>query len=221
MPPKIPITRARVLDAALELVNQRGAAALTMRALATELDIEAPSLYKHITNKDEILDGLCELVYSQVTVGEVGDDWRDRLKAYAGAYRRALLNNRNVAPILAVRPVATEGSMLLVEASLAEFVRGGVDPETGRRLLNIIAGFVVGHVLAEVADPEPGTADAEARLAEIRATLNPSLYPLTLATLGTSVADRDAEFDLALDLLIDAITIRYADELALARHVSN
>ncbi|MDH3300544.1 MAG: TetR/AcrR family transcriptional regulator C-terminal domain-containing protein [Acidimicrobiia bacterium] len=219
MPPKIPITRARVLDAALSLVNERGAAALTMRALATELDIEAPSLYKHIENKDEILDGLCELVYGQVTVGDVGDDWRDRLKAYAGAYRQALLQNRNVAPILAVRPVATEGSMLLVEASLAEFVRGGVDPETGRRLLNIIAGFVVGHVLAEVADPAPGT--EQDRLAEIRAKLNPSLYPLTLATLGTSVADRDAEFDLALELLIDAITVHYAEELARASSVAN
>lgn len=219
MPPKIPITRARVLETALRLVNERGASALTMRALATELDIEAPSLYKHIANKDEILDGLCELVYSQVTVGDVGDDWRDRLKAYAGAYRRALLKNRNVAPILAVRPVATEGSMLLVEASLAEFVRGGVDPETGRRLLNIIAGFVVGHVLAEVADPAPGT--EEERLAEIRARLNPSLYPLTLATLGTSVADRDSEFELALELLIDAITVHYAEELARATSVAN
>lgn len=219
MPPKIPITRARVLDAALRLVNERGAAGLTMRALATELDIEAPSLYKHIDNKDAILDGLCELVYSQVTVGEVGDDWQERLKEYAGAYRRALLQNRNVAPILAVRPVATEGSLALVEASLSEFVRGGVDPETGRRLLNIIGGFVVGHVLAEVADAAPGVAEQE-RLAEIRAKLNPALYPLTLATLGTSVADRDAEFELALDLLIDAITIRYAEELARAKSVA-
>ncbi|MDH5520990.1 MAG: TetR/AcrR family transcriptional regulator C-terminal domain-containing protein [Acidimicrobiia bacterium] len=203
----------------MRLVNERGASALTMRALATELDIEAPSLYKHIANKDEILDGLCELVYSQVTVGEVSDDWHERLKAYAGAYRRALLQNRNVAPILAVRPVATEGSMALVEASLSEFVRAGVDPETGRRLLNIIGSFVVGHVLAEVADPAPGVAEQD-RLAEIRATLNPAMYPLTLATLGTSVADRDAEFKLALDLLIDAITIRYAEELAQARSVA-
>ena len=220
MPPKIPITRARVLDAALQLVNERGASGLTMRALATELDIEAPSLYKHIENKDEILDGLCELVYSQVTVGEMGDDWQSRLKAYAYAFRNALLANRNVACILATRPVATEGSMLLVEASLSEFTRAGVDVETGRRLLNIMASFVTGHVLAEVADPTPGAA-AYDQLAAFRSTLDPQSFPLTLATLGTSAADRDAEFELALDLLIDGITVRYANELALARHVSN
>ncbi len=214
MPPKIPVTRARVLEAALTLVNERGAAALTMRALATELDIEAPSLYKHIANKDEILDGLCELVYSQVTVGELGDDWQSRMKAYANAYRRALLQNRNVASILAIRPVTTEGSMLLVEASLSEFTRVGVDVETGRQLLNIIAGFVVGHVLAQVADPVPGAADYD-RLMEFRAKLDPSVFPLSLATIGTSPADRDAEFELGLDLLIDGISVRYADELAL------
>lgn len=213
MPPKIPITRARVLDAALTLVNERGAAALTMRALATELDIEAPSLYKHIANKDEILDGLCELVYNQVSVGELGDDWQSRMKAYAHAFRRALLQNRNVACMVATRPVTTEGSMFLVEASLSEFTRAGVDVETGRRLLNIIAGFVVGHVLAEVADPAPGAAEYN-RVVEFRAKLDPSVFPLSLATVGTSPADRDAEFELALDLLIDGISLRYADELA-------
>jgi len=215
MPPKIPITRARVLDAALRLVNERGAQGLTMRALATELDIEAPSLYKHIANKDEILDGLCELVYNQVTVGELDDDWQGRMKTYCQAFRDALLANRNVACIVATRPVATEGSMFLVEASLSEFIRAGVDVETGRRLLNIMASFVVGHVLAEVADPTPGAAEFD-QLATFRATLDPQGFPLTLATLGTSPADRDAEFELALDLLIDGIMVRFANELAVA-----
>lgn len=220
MPPKIPITRARVLDAALRLVNERGAAGLTMRALATELDIEAPSLYKHIANKDEILDGLCELVYGQVTVDELGDDWQSRLKAYAHAFRDALLANRNVASILAIRPVATVNSMVLVEASLGEFTRAGVDVETGRRLLNIIVGLVIGHVLSEVADPVPGAAEYD-RLIEFRTTLDPAMFPLTLATLGRSTADRDAEFELALDLLIDGISVQFADELALARSATN
>lgn len=212
MPPKIPITRARVLDTALTLVNERGASGLTMRALATELDIEAPSLYKHIANKDEILDGLCELVYGQVTVGELDDDWQSRLKTYARAFRKALLDNRNVACILATRPVATVNSMVLVEASLGEFTRVGLDVETGRRLLNIVVGLVVGHVLSEVADPVPGTAQHD-NIIEFRTTLDPETFPLTLATLGRVSADRDAEFELALDLLIDGISVRFADEL--------
>lgn len=215
MPPKTPITRARVLDAALRLVNERGASGLTMRALATQLDIEAPSLYKHITNKDEILDGLCELVYSQVTVGEMGDEWQSRLRAYAHAFRNALLANRNVACILATRPVATEGSMMLVEASLQEFIRAGLDVETGRRLLNIMAGLVVGHVLSEVADPTPGAAEYD-QLVSFRATLDGDTFPLTLASVGERPANRDAEFELALDLFVDGMTSRFAKELARA-----
>ena len=215
MPPKIPITRARVLASALAIVNERGIDGLTMRALATDLDIEAPSLYKHVTNKDEILDGVCELVYNQVTVGDLPDDWQGRLKVYAQAFREALLKNRNVAPILATRPVATEGSMALVEVSLQEFARAGVDPETGRRLLNIIVGLVIGHVLSEIASSIPGATDHD-RIEAFRATLDPSVFPLSAVTVASTPADRDAEFELALDLLVDGLSTRYAEELARA-----
>jgi len=191
-----------------------------MRALASELEIEAPSLYKHVSSKDEILDGLCELVYNQVEIEDLGDAWHERLKAYAHAFRRALLANRNVACILATRPVATEESMILVEASLSEFVRSGLDAESGRQLLNIIVGLVVGHVLSEVADSAPGAAEHE-RLASFRTSLDPAQFPLTLATVAASPADRDAEFDLALDLLIEGIAFRYGDRLAQAKAIAS
>lgn len=216
MPPRIPITRARVLDTALRLVNERGADGLTMRALASELDIEAPSLYKHVANKDEILDGICELVYGQVVVGELPDEWHERMKAYARAFRTALLNNGNAACILSTRPVATEGSMVMVEASLAEFVRAGVDVETGRRLLDIIVSFITGHVLTEVGSAKPGSAD-DVKLHKLYDTLDPASFSLSLATVGDSQPDRDAEFELAIDLLIEGIAIRFSDELAAAQ----
>ncbi len=216
MPPRIPITRARVLDTALRLVNERGADGLTMRALASELDIEAPSLYKHVANKDEILDGICELVYGQVVVGELPDEWHERMKAYARAFRTALLNNGNAACILSTRPVATEGSMVMVEASLAEFVRAGVDVETGRRLLDIIVSFITGHVLTEVGSAKPGSAD-DVKLHQLYDTLDPASFSLSLATVGDSQPDRDAEFELAIDLLIEGIAIRFSDELAAAQ----
>jgi AcrR family transcriptional regulator len=198
------------------LVNERGADGLTMRALAAELDIEAPSLYKHVANKDEILDGICELVYGQVEVSDLPDEWHQRMKAYARAFRTALLNNRNAACILSTRPVATEGSMLLVEASLTEFVRGGVDPETGRRLLNIIVAFITGHVLSEVGAPVLGSMEHD-KLGDFYAELDPIDYQHTLATVAGPPTDRDAEFELALDLLIEGIAIRFSDQLAAAK----
>ena len=218
MPPRIPVTRARVLDTALRIVNERGAERLTMRALATELEIEAPSLYKHVANKGEILDGICELVYGQVQVDVAGlpDEWDLRMKVYARAFRRALLDNRNAACILSTRPVATEGSMLLVEATLGEFVRGGVDAETGRRLLNIIVAFITGHVLSEVGTAQPGSAEHD-HLIDVYSGLDPQLFPHTLSTVAKTPTDRDSEFELAVDLLIDGIAIRFSEQLATAK----
>ncbi|MDH3295943.1 MAG: TetR/AcrR family transcriptional regulator C-terminal domain-containing protein [Acidimicrobiia bacterium] len=210
------VNRARVLDTALRIVNERGADGLTMRALATELDIEAPSLYKHVKSKDEILDGICELVYGQVTVDELPDEWHERMKVYARAFRTALLDNRNAVCILSTRPVATERSMLLVEISLIEFVRGGVDAETGRQLLNIIVSFIIGHVLAEAGSAQPGSED-QAKLDELYASLDPADFQHSLATVAGPKADRDAEFELAMDLLIEGIAIRFSDQLALAK----
>lgn len=201
MPPKIPINREMVLNTALRLVNERGVDGLTMRALAAELDIEAPSLYKHVANKGEILDGVCELVYGQVTIGELGDGWDGRLKAYARAFRASLLANRNVVAVLATRPVATEASMVLVEASLREFADAGVDADSGRRLLDIVVAFIIGHVLAEVGSPMPGAAEYE-ELEQFRARLDADHYPMSREALVHRPNDRDHEFELALDVLV-------------------
>lgn len=218
MPPRTPVTRARVLDTALRLVNERGADGLTMRALATELEIEAPSLYKHVANKDEILDGICELVYAQVQVeiADLPDEWHERMKTYSRALRQALLDNRNAACLLSIRPVATEGSMFLVEASLSEFVRAGVDAETGRGLLNIIVSFITGHVLAEAGAAIPGTPE-QAKLNDLYSGLDPVAFQHSLATVAGPAPDRDAEFELALDLLIEGIAIRFSPQLAAAK----
>lgn len=212
MPPRTPISRELVLDTALRLANEQGVDGLTMRALAAELDIEAPSLYKHVANKNEILDGMCELIYGQVTVELTDPEWDQRLRAYARAFRTALLNNRNLVGVLATRPVNTEASMMLVEVSLQEFTNAGLDPETSRRLLNIAVSMIIGHVLAEVGSPAPGAADYD-QLIKFRKTLDPDLFPLSTATVAEIPVDRDAEFELALDVLVTGVSTLFRDEI--------
>ncbi len=212
MPPRTPISRELVLDTALRLVNEQGVDRLTMRALAAELDIEAPSLYKHVANKNEILDGMCELIYGQVTVEPTGPEWDQRLKTYARAFRSALLANRNLVGTLATRPVNTEASMMLVEVSLQEFTNAGLDPETGRRLLNIAVSTIIGHVLAEVGSPTPGAAEFD-QLEKFRATLDPDVFPLSRATVAETPVDRDAEFELALDVLVAGVSRLFHDRI--------
>ncbi len=209
MPPRVPISRSLVFGRARELVNEQGSDALTMRALASMLEIEAPSLYKHVKGKDEILDGICDLVYNDIEVDLTGSEsWEDRLREYCRGYRKALLLNSRCVPILAIRPVATESAMGVVEVTLQEFSDIGFDADTAWGLLNVVAAFVIGHVLAEVGD-NPISEDALGHLNEFREELNPTTYPLAAATIGARQPARTVEFELALDLMICGITTMF------------
>src|SRR5215212_7555686 len=79
-PVRRPLTRERVLRAAIKLADQGGIDALSMRKLGQELGVEAMSLYNHAANKDDILDGIVELVVSEFVM-PTGDDWRAALRA--------------------------------------------------------------------------------------------------------------------------------------------
>lgn len=196
--PRDPLSRDRVLRAALDLVDRDGADALTMRSLAKDLGVEAPSLYKHVPNKAAILDGICELIYAEVVVDDVGEAWQDRLRAYADGFRRALLDHHAAIPILTTRAVSTDGSMLLVEIALAEFARVGFDPETARKLLNVVVAMITGMVLSEMSDGDTARRSFDA----------PEKFPLASATVISTPADRDAEFDMAIEMLTEGIERR-------------
>lgn len=197
--PRDPLSRDRVLRAALDLIDRDGADALTMRSLAKDLGVEAPSLYKHVPNKAAILDGICELIYAEVVMDDVGEAWEDRLRAYADGFRRALLNHQAAVPILTTRAVSTEGSMLLVEVALAEFARVGFDPETARKLLNVVVATITGMVLSEMSDQDTAR----------RSFAEPEKFPLASATVIAAPADRDAEFDIAMAMLTEGISRRF------------
>lgn len=96
---RTPLTRERILAAALSLVEREGPAALSMRRLARDLGVEAMSLYNHVGGKAEILDGLAELFLIAIELPpERGDSWEDRIRALARAFRKAALANQRQPP---------------------------------------------------------------------------------------------------------------------------
>ena len=78
-----PLTKERVLQAAVDLADAHGLGALTMRRLGADLGVEAMSLYKHVANKDEILDGIVELVVGAIEIPKEGSDWKEAMKRRA------------------------------------------------------------------------------------------------------------------------------------------
>src|ERR1700752_3994184 len=81
--PRIPLSRERVLRAALGLADSGGIEALTMRKLGQELGVEAMSLYNHVANKDDIVDGITELVLAEIEVPAGGPDWQTEIRRTA------------------------------------------------------------------------------------------------------------------------------------------
>src|SRR5207247_1420609 len=81
--PRAPLSRERVLEAAVRLADEGGIESLTMRKLARALDVEAMSLYNHVANKDDLVDGIVDLVVSEIDLPATADDWETAIREYA------------------------------------------------------------------------------------------------------------------------------------------
>jgi TetR/AcrR family tetracycline transcriptional repressor len=190
-----PLSRERVLRAALALVDREGVEALTMRRLGRELGIEAMSLYGYVQSKQDLVEGVVEQVFRQMPLVVPGPGpWQDRIRRHAALYRQVLLDHPNAVRLVAGRPLVTEGTAAFVESALAELRSLGLDLDTADRVLGVIAGFTLGLVAEQVggqtrASFDPGPVDA-------------ARFPLVAALGVMKPTDYDREFELGLDFII-------------------
>lgn len=199
------LTRAQVIEAARQLVNREGLDALTMRKLSKDLHVEAPSLYSHVKNKSDILDGLAELVFGEVKVAPSDDPWQQRIGQYSRALRQALLANPNVVPVISVRPVISVSTLQLIEEALGELTVMGLSHRQAIFTLDTLVSFVMGHVLTELsANPIVSGHDPEA-VAAARAALPAEIFPNVAKTLAEGIVDRNAEFEHGVAMLVAGI----------------
>src|ERR1700681_4261143 len=91
---RIPLSRERVIRAAIALADASGIESLTMRKLGQELGVEAMSLYNHVANKDDIIDGIVDLVFSEIELPAAGAGWKPAMRKRAISAHDALLRHR-------------------------------------------------------------------------------------------------------------------------------
>src|SRR5688572_33505298 len=103
MPSRPPLSRDRVVRAAMEVADREGLAALTMRRLGQELGVEAMSLYKHVANKDAILDGIVDLVVGEIALPRPRDGWKSAMRRRGVSAHQVLMRHRWVCPLLISR----------------------------------------------------------------------------------------------------------------------
>lgn len=206
------LTRDDVLRTALRLVDDDGVEALSMRRLGRALGRDPMRLYRFAASKDDLLDGVVELVFEELAVPSADRGWEEALRHTAHAFRRVALTHPHVVPLLVTRPLATPlglrplGTLRPLEALLELLVRGGFDPRGALHAYRLYYGFLQGHVLNELQErvQDPEESDDLLRLGLHR--LPRTDFPL-LRSLAAELSAYDGERELeeGLDVVLGGL----------------
>ncbi|HUQ58405.1 TetR/AcrR family transcriptional regulator C-terminal domain-containing protein [Lentzea sp.] len=147
------ITRERIVTAALEFLDDQGMDALTVRALASRLDVRASALYWHVRNKQELLDEMGTEVMRRVAGAFAavppGDGWRDDLAAYARVLRSEYLLHRDGARIFSGTRITDPNVVRMKEPLFERWTAAGWEPDDADDAIDLVTAFVVGFVIEE------------------------------------------------------------------------
>jgi AcrR family transcriptional regulator len=200
------LSREQVLDAALDLIDRDGTAALSMRRLGAELGVEAMTLYHYLPNKDALLDGIVERVMAQAETGLTGGPWDRALADYARSLRATLLRHPGAALLVATRPAVTPATLRAAEQGLALLCGAGFPVGQALDALNALTLFTVAHAASEVSTAAVNAASAPGSQDYV-AALDQDEFPLLTAAARTSAGTDDGtRFEFAIAAFIRGLT---------------
>jgi AcrR family transcriptional regulator len=207
-----------VLEAAMSLADARGLEAVSMREVARRLGVEAMSLYKHVANKDDILDGLVDRVMAEMEIPAQGAGWRAGLRARALSARRVLLRHRWAAMLIESRVSPGPARLRHHNAVIQVLREAGFSIELAYSAFLTLDSYIYGFVLQEVWSPMQVEARPEL-IENLRPAIAPSEYPY-IVEMMTFVMNRSSEstrgsasiaasyatdFEFGLDLVLDGL----------------
>jgi AcrR family transcriptional regulator len=210
-PRRAPLTRERVLRAAIALADERGAQELTMRKLAKELGVEAMSLYNHVANKDDLLDGMVDMVFGEIEAPSPGGDWKAELRKRAVSTREALNRHRWAIGEMEGRTTHGPNNLRLHHAVLGCLRAAGFSVQMTVHAYSVQDAYIYGFALQQSdmssETPEDFAAEAQRQMRDYAAAL--ADYPYLVEVVGGYVAesgyDYDAEFLFGLDVVLDRL----------------
>ncbi|MDR8413666.1 TetR/AcrR family transcriptional regulator C-terminal domain-containing protein [Nonomuraea sp. 3-1Str] len=205
------ITRERIVAVALELLDEKGMDALTVRALASRLGVGAPALYWHVRNKQELLDEMSTSVMRRVTdaLSAIAPSagWRDDVAAYARVLRSEYLRHRDGARIFSGTRFSDPDVVKAKESWLARLTAAGFSLAEADDAIDLVTAFVVGFVIEEQERSQSAGADpARYSLAERDAWLGEGADLVKAA--GHLRDDGDPRFERQLGIVLDGLAAR-------------
>ncbi|MEZ0072030.1 TetR/AcrR family transcriptional regulator [Planotetraspora sp. GP83] len=206
---RVPLSRDRVLRAAVALADDAGIESLNMRRLAQELGVVPMALYKHVANKDQLLDGMVDVIVGEIHPPVHGADWKSAVRQRILSARRALLRHPWASRVIESRVTPTPVVLEYMDSVIGMFRTGGFSVDLTHHVMHAMGSRILGFT-QELFGNTPSV-DPETQAVMLREMAGKYPYVAEIAIAAShdeesvvgSGCDDQFEFELALDLLLD------------------
>jgi len=206
---RVRLSRDRVLNAAVAFADERGIETLSMRKLGDALGVEAMSLYNHVANKDELLDGMVDVVFGEIGLPAGDVDWKTAMRRRAVSARQVLARHRWAIGLMESRTSPGPATLRHHDVVIGCLRAAGFSVEMAAHAFSLLDSYIYGFALQEASLPFD-TAEKTAEVAEmILARMQPDQYPhlteLAVEHVLKPGYDYGNEFEYGLDLILDGL----------------
>ncbi len=206
---RVPLSRERVLRAAVAFADEHGIASVSMRKLGEALGVEAMSLYNHVANKDELLDDMVDVVFSEIGPPAGATDWKTAMRQRAVAARRVLSHHRWAIGLMESRTSPGPATLRHHDAVIGCLRAAGFSVEMTAHAFAVMDSYIYGFALQEANLPFHNAGDTsevvEAILSQVPADEYPHLCELTRFHVLQPGYDYGNEYDFGLNLILDSL----------------
>jgi AcrR family transcriptional regulator len=207
--PRAALTRGRVLRAAISLADRDGIESLSMRKLGQKLGVEAMSLYNHVRNKEDMLDGMVDVVFGEIDLPASGEDWRTAMRKRAISARQVLLRHPWAIGLMESRSTPGPATLRHHDSVLGSLRKAGFSIEMAAHAYSVLDGYIYGFTLTELTLPfrnSEGAAQVAGNILQgVRADEIPYLAEMAVEYTMKPGYNYGDEFEFGLDLILDGI----------------
>ena len=204
---RVPLSRERILRAAMGIADAHGSGAVTMRAVASRLGVEAMSLYNHVKNKEAILDGMVDIVVDEIDLPTDADDWREAMRRRAVSAQRAFVRHPWAPALIDSRTTSGPARLRYLDWVLGTLENAGFSLDVAARCFSVLDSYIYGfgrQQLGVTSGEAPQEETAEAMLAAVPADDFPHLHRMVLLAMDVGY-DAEADFAFGLDVILDGL----------------
>ena len=207
--PRVPLTRELVLQTALRIADQGGLESLSMRKLGQELGVEAMAIYYHFANKDELLDGIVDLVWAEIEVPVAGADWRSAMRRRAISVHDVLARHRWAIGLMESRRNPGPANLRHHDAVIGNLRAAGFEMALVAHAYSLLDGYIYGYALTKMNLPFDALDDITEMAQSMLEPFPEGAYPNMVAFITEHAMqpgyDFASEFEWGLDVVLDGV----------------